>query len=164
MNPLQPQRLKPLLKHIFAVLVSIQFILSGALALTPEEQLSDPAAEARARALAAELRCLVCQNQALGDSDAPLARDMRQLIRQRITAGESDQQIIAWLRQRYGDFILLRPPLNATTMALWFATPAFLLIGIGIILYTRRRRHPFVMTSRHAAAGQTEHDQQQGNG
>ena len=84
-----------------------------AFAVQPDEMLKDPAAEARARKLSSELRCLVCQNESIDDSNAPLAKDLRLLVRERITAGDSDQQILDFLKQRYGDFVLLRPPLGA---------------------------------------------------
>ena len=113
----------------------------AAQALLPEERLADPAAEERARGLSAQLRCLVCQNQSIDDSDAPFARDMQMLIRQEISSGKSDDQIITFLRQRYGDYVLLNPPLTGMTVYLWAAPFAFLVIGvIGIVLVRRRRR------------------------
>jgi cytochrome c-type biogenesis protein CcmH len=110
-------------------------------AVQPDEVLADPALEARARALSAELRCMVCQNQAIDDSDAPLARDLRILLRERLSAGDTDDEVIAFLVARYGDFILLRPPVALNTALLWLAPPAVLLIGglVAVALFRRRR-------------------------
>jgi cytochrome c-type biogenesis protein CcmH len=110
-------------------------------AVLPDEKLADPALEARARGLSQELRCLVCQNQSIDDSNAPLARDLRVIVRERLTAGDSDEQVIAYLRRRYGDFVLLKPPVEPATYALWFGPPALLVIGgIGLLVLHRRRR------------------------
>lgn len=95
----------------------------------PAERLSDPAQEARARALSQQIRCVVCQNQSIDDSNADIARDMRTLVREHITKGESDEQILAYLHERYGDFILLSPPLRLGTMVLWFGPLALLATG-----------------------------------
>ncbi len=109
---------------------------------TPDEVLDDPALEERARALAKELRCLVCQNQSIDDSDADLARDLRQIVRERLLAGDSDDDIIAYVTARYGDFVLLRPPVKPSTWILWYGPPViFVIAGIGMLLYIRRRRH-----------------------
>ena len=99
-----------------------------ALAVEPDEVLADPTLEARARQLSAELRCLVCQNQSIDDSNAELAKDLRVLVRQRLEAGDSDQEVIDYLVSRYGEFVLLRPRLEIGTIALW-ATPFIVLIG-----------------------------------
>lgn len=99
-----------------------------AIAVQPGEQLKDPAQEARARKLSAELRCLVCQNQSIDDSDAELARDLRRLVRERISAGDSDSAIRQFLVARYGDFVLLRPPFSVSTVLLW-TLPALALIA-----------------------------------
>jgi cytochrome c-type biogenesis protein CcmH len=110
-------------------------------ATSPDELLADPAQEERARDLSKRLRCLVCQNQSIDDSDADLARDLRTLVRERIRAGDSDEEIIAFLTARYGDFILLRPPVTPATFGLWFGPAAVLVVaGLGIALYLRRRR------------------------
>jgi cytochrome c-type biogenesis protein CcmH len=105
--------------------------------------LANPAEEARARALSEQLRCMVCQNQSIDDSDAPLAHDLRVLLRERIAAGDSDRQVIDFLVARYGEFILLRPELNAHTWLLWATPPAVLIIG-GIVAFValRRRKRP----------------------
>src|SRR6266478_1704926 len=116
-------------------------ILSPAIALGPDEVLSDPALEARARVLSKELRCMVCQNQSIDDSQAPLARDLRVLVRERLQAGESDQQVISFLVARYGEFVLLRPRLSWHTALLWLGPAAVLLIGAcGVLLLARRGR------------------------
>lgn len=108
-------------------------------AVEPDEMLADPALEARARALSAELRCMVCQNQSIDDSDAPLARDLRILLRERLQAGDTDAEVTEFLVARYGDFILLRPRLKPETLILW-ATPVIVLIaGAGAIWFARRR-------------------------
>jgi cytochrome c-type biogenesis protein CcmH len=101
----------------------------GALAVTPDEKLDDPALEARARTLSAELRCMVCQNQSIDDSDAPLAHDLRVLLRERIAAGDSDEQVMDFLVARYGEFILLKPRLSAQTALLWAAPVVLLVLG-----------------------------------
>ncbi len=110
-----------------------------ALALSPDELLKDPAQEHRARAISAELRCLVCQNQSIDDSDAPLARDLRTLVREQIVAGKSDAEIMDFVVARYGDYVLLKPRLNAGTMLLW-ATPFLVLLIAGTALFLRRRK------------------------
>ena len=116
-------------------------ILSPAVALGPDEVLSDPALEARARSLSKELRCMVCQNQSIDDSDAPLAHDLRILVRERLQAGESDQQVINFLVARYGEFVLLRPRFSWHTALLWLAPAAVLLIGAcGVLVLARRYR------------------------
>ena len=105
----------------FALFVALALGSAPALAVQPDEVMKDPALEARARALSAELRCLVCQNQSIDDSDAPLARDIRVLIRSRIASGESNDAVRAYLVSRYGDFILLKPPFKPETMLLWLS-------------------------------------------
>ncbi|MFO0466203.1 MAG: cytochrome c-type biogenesis protein [bacterium] len=104
----------------------------------PSERLADPAKEAIAREIGRELRCLVCQNQSIEDSDAQLARDLRRLVRERVAAGEEPSAVIRFVHQRYGDFVLLRPPVTAATILLW-ATP-FLALGGGIAVILLRRR------------------------
>ncbi|HEX9466735.1 MAG TPA: cytochrome c-type biogenesis protein [Alphaproteobacteria bacterium] len=115
-------------------------VLAGpALAVLPSEMLPDPALEARARALSKEVRCQVCQNQNIDDSAAPLAADLRRLIRERLTAGDSDAQILDYLVKRYGEYILMRPPMEPATWPLWFG-PAALLVAAAISLAVIRRR------------------------
>ena len=111
-----------------------------ALAVLPDERLADPALEARARALSRELRCVVCQNESIDESNATLARDLRILVRQRLAAGDSDAEASAFLVARYGDFVLLRPPLRADTWLLWFGPFAVLALGAGITVLALRRR------------------------
>ncbi|MGE5147131.1 MAG: cytochrome c-type biogenesis protein [Candidatus Eiseniibacteriota bacterium] len=110
-------------------------------AVEPGEILKDPALEARARAISKSLRCLVCQNQSIDDSNADLAHDLRILVRQRLSAGDSDGEVVDYIVSRYGDFVLLKPPLNAETILLWFG-PALVLAGgaAGAWLYIRRQR------------------------
>ncbi len=112
----------------------------AAMAVLPDEVLDDPALEARARALSLGLRCLVCQNQSIDDSDAPLARDLRLLVRERLVEGDTDEEVMTFLVARYGDFILLRPPFNAATILLW-SIPAIALLGAaGLTVAHFRRR------------------------
>ena len=110
-------------------------------AVEPGEMLKDPVLEARARTLSKELRCMVCQNQSIDDSEAPLAHDLRVLVRERLTAGDSDAQVIDFLVARYGEFVLLKPPLSWHTAALWGLPPAILLLGVAaIVIVVGRRR------------------------
>ena len=117
--------------------------LSGAaaLAVLPDEILEDPALENRARLISRDLRCVVCQNQSIDDSDAQLARDLRHLVRERLVAGDSDTEVVDYVVSRYGDFVLLRPPVKPTTYLLW-AAPAILLVlgAAGVWILFRRRR------------------------
>lgn len=119
-------------------------LLAGPLtALGPDEILPDPALEARARALSRELRCLVCQTESIDDSNAELARDLRLLVRRRLLAGDSDAAVLAYIHERYGDYVLMRPPVTDRTLLLWFG-PFALLVGIGGWLLLRARRaRPF---------------------
>jgi cytochrome c-type biogenesis protein CcmH len=113
--------------------------LSSAHAVLPDEVMSDPAKEARARNLSRELRCMVCQNQSIDDSEAPLARDIRLLVRERIAAGDTDARVIDFLVARYGEFVLLKPRLEEKTLLLWLVPP-LVLLGGGIALWTQARR------------------------
>lgn len=119
-------------------------VVPPALAVQPDEVLSDPALEARARALSADLRCLVCRNQSIDDSNAELARDLRLLVRERLVAGDSDQQVLDYLVDRYGVYVLLDPPISNSTLILWYAP--VLLLGLGgvvvALVLIRRRAVP----------------------
>jgi cytochrome c-type biogenesis protein CcmH len=126
-----------------AALVGLWLLALGAAAgaVEPGERLADPALEARARALSQELRCLVCQNETIDESNAGLAHDLRVLLRERLQAGDSDQQVRQFLVSRYGQFVLLKPPVEPATYALWFGPPALLLLAAAaIVLQLRRRR------------------------
>src|SRR5277367_5885666 len=123
----------------FALLVLLALASAPVFALQPDEVMKDPALEARARALSAELRCLVCQNESIDDSEAPLARDIRILIRERIGKGESNDAVRAYLVSRYGDFILLKPPFKPETLLLWLSPVLTLGLGVSAALYARRR-------------------------
>lgn len=124
------------------LLLALAFAPCGpAGAVLPDEILDDPVLEARARDISAEIRCLVCQNESIDSSNADLARDLRILIRERLVAGDSDDEVRAFLVARYGDFVLLNPPLKPRTWLLWFGPAAVLLLGAaGVVLYFRRRR------------------------
>jgi cytochrome c-type biogenesis protein CcmH len=112
-----------------------------ALAVRPDEMLPDPGLEARARAVGEELRCLVCRNQSIEDSEADLAHDLRVLVRQRLKQGDSDDQVVAYVRSRYGDFVLLKPPVEPATYLLWFGPIVVLLLaGSGALIYLRKRK------------------------
>jgi cytochrome c-type biogenesis protein CcmH len=125
--------------HALALFLAL-FCTAQAWAVEPDEMLANPALEARARAISKELRCMVCQNESIDESQAPLAHDLRLLVRRRIMAGDSDAQVINFLVSRYGEFVLLRPPLSWHTAALWGASPALLLIGVLMIVLVERRR------------------------
>lgn len=111
-------------------------------AVTPNEVLADSALEARARQLSKELRCQVCQNQSIDDSNAPLAADLRRLVRERLVAGDSDLQLLSFMTERYGDYVLLRPPMKLSTYALWFGPAVIFMIGAGALAVHLRRRGP----------------------
>ena len=120
---------------ILAFLVAV----SPAFALTPDEQLRDPALEGRAREISAQLRCLVCQNQSIDDSEAPLAKDLRTLVREQLTAGKSDAQVMDYIVARYGQFVLLKPRFEPETLILW-GTPFAVLLIAGAAMILRRKR------------------------
>jgi cytochrome c-type biogenesis protein CcmH len=122
------------------VIVAAAMLGSPAHAVQPDEIMADPAKEARARELSRELRCMVCQNQSIDDSDAPLARDLRLLVRERIASGDSDSQVIDFLVARYGEFVLLKPRFTPHTLLLWLLPPLALLGGgFALWRYSRRR-------------------------
>ena len=122
-----------------AMLFLLALALPGHAALDPAEMLEDPAAEARARAISKELRCMVCQNQSIDDSDAELARDLRAVVRDRIRAGDSDEEVFDFVVARYGDFVLMTPPFTPATWLLWLAPGLVLIIGGGVALLVLRR-------------------------
>jgi cytochrome c-type biogenesis protein CcmH len=131
-------------RSLRAALLACLFLLSplAARAVQPDEIMADQRLEARARALSAQLRCMVCQNESIDESNADLARDLRLLVRERLAAGDSDDQIRSFLVQRYGDFILLKPPFKPETWLLWTAPFLILLAGGIFIVVARRRREP----------------------
>ena len=124
---------------ILSMVVLAALTAPAALAVQPDEIMGDPAKEARARDLSRELRCMVCQNQSIDDSEAPLARDLRLLVRERIAAGDSDTQVMDFLVARYGEFVLLKPRVNQHTLLLWLVPP-LALAGGGLALWLHNRR------------------------
>ena len=129
------------MKHLLACALAVTLTMGypAAHAVQPDEIMPDPAKEARARDLSRELRCMVCQNQSIDDSEAPLARDLRLLVRERIAAGDSDTQVMDFLVARYGEFVLLKPRFNLHTLLLWLLPP-LALAGGGLALWTYSRR------------------------
>jgi len=129
------------MRRLVIALVLAAIASNSSLAVQPEEMLKDPKLEARARELSRELRCMVCQNQSIDESEAPLARDLRLLVRERLTKGDTDQQVLDFLVVRYGEFVLLKPPLESRTIILWALPPVALLAGaVGLVFAMRRRR------------------------
>lgn len=127
--------------RLFLLVLLLAVATSPALAVNPNEMLQDPALEARARDIGSNLRCLVCQNQSIDESDADLARDLRVLVRDRLKNGDSNEQVVDYVVSRYGDFVLLNPPFKLKTYALWFGPAAILLFGVlAIAAFYRRRR------------------------
>jgi len=123
------------------IILALLALPPAAHAVDPGEVLKDPALEKRARAISKGLRCVVCQNQSIDDSDAQLARDLRILVRDRIVAGDSDQAVVDYVVSRYGDFVLLKPPGKAATLVLWFGPVVIALIGVmGLVLFFRRQK------------------------
>jgi cytochrome c-type biogenesis protein CcmH len=130
-------------RRLGAALVVLALCLGagGAFALSPDEMLANPALEKRARDISAGLRCLVCQNESIDDSNADLARDLRVLVRERLTAGDTDEQVVDFLVARYGEFVLLKPRLQLSTVLLWtFPIGVLVIGGVAILISTRRRR------------------------
>ncbi|MEL7253560.1 MAG: cytochrome c-type biogenesis protein [Pseudomonadota bacterium] len=116
------------------------FLAAPLWAVQPDEVLDDPVLEDRARALSEELRCLVCRNESIDESNAPLARDLRLLVRERLVAGDSDADVMAFVTDRYGEYVLLKPTLTGSNLILWLAGPAMLLLGLGLgVGYLRGR-------------------------
>ncbi len=130
-----------------ALALSLALLLSGAaLAVSPDELLDDPVLEQRARDISAGLRCLVCQNQSIDDSDADLAKDLRVLVRERLVAGDSDEAVRQYLVDRYGEYVLLNPRLNEHTLLLWIAAPLLLGVGLIVLVIVGRRPAPVPQT------------------
>jgi cytochrome c-type biogenesis protein CcmH len=128
-----------IMRSIFIAL-AILCAAAPAHAVTPDEMLSDPALEARAREISQHLRCVVCQNQSIDDSSAPLAHDLRILVRDRLSSGDSDTQALDYIVARYGNFVLLKPPMQLDTLFLWFGPLLFLLLaGYGLVRVVRRQ-------------------------
>jgi len=129
------------MRSLLRLLLTVFFLTTEVLALEPGEILNDPALEARARSISKNLRCLVCQNQSIDDSDAALAKDLRRMVRNQIVSGKSNEQIISDIVARYGDFVLLKPPINQKTLILWFSPVLILLAGgMSIYIYFRKRK------------------------
>ena len=128
------------MKRFLAILVACLLCGTEAYAVLPGEELSDAKLEARARHISQELRCVVCQNQTIDDSDAPLAHDLRVLVRERLASGDTDDEVKAYIVKRYGTFVLLRPPFQPDTLALWLGPLAVLLAaGLAASIYMRQR-------------------------
>ena len=126
--------------HIFGLTIILLSSFST-MAVNPDEVLDDPLLEKRARALSVNIRCLVCQNQSIDDSNADLARDLRILVRERLIAGDSDTEVLDYLISRYGDFVMLKPPFKGSTFILWLGPLfVFVLAVIGLVIYFRRRQ------------------------
>jgi cytochrome c-type biogenesis protein CcmH len=124
----------------FLLVLALMMAAAPAFAVNPDEVLSDPALETRARTLSSELRCMVCQNQSIDDSNADLAKDLRLLVRERITDGDSDEQVLNYIVSRYGEFVLLKPRVSMRTLLLWGA-PVLLILagGASLVVFARKR-------------------------
>ncbi|WP_196259198.1 cytochrome c-type biogenesis protein [Pelagibacterium limicola] len=130
-----------MIRRFLVLLVAVVLLAPvNGFAVQPDEVLDDPLLETRARAISHNLRCLVCQNQSIDDSDAELARDLRLLVRERLVAGDSDTDVINYIVARYGEFVLLRPVFALHTVLLWIAAPVFLLIGLVVVILGARRK------------------------
>ncbi len=126
--------------RLLLALLTALLLASPSLAVLPDEVLADAALEARARAISATLRCLVCQNESIDDSNADLAREIRLIVRERLVAGDTDEQVVQYLVDRYGEFVLLRPVFAPHTLILWTAAPLILIVGATAIVIGARRR------------------------
>ena len=136
-----------ILSSVLLTLTLCMLLASGARAVQPDEVLQDPVLEARARAISEGLRCLVCQNQSIDDSEAPLAKDLRLLVRERLKQGDSDQQVVDFIVARYGEFVLLKPKFTPHTVLLWLATPAVFAAALLLIWLAYRRRQSAAQAS-----------------
>ncbi len=139
------------MRRVFAYCGLLLLLTLPALAVEPDEILADPALEARAREISKELRCLVCRNESIDDSNAGLARDLRLLVRERLVAGDSDAEVMAFVVSRYGEFVLLRPLFSGANLLLWLAGPLMLLVVLVIGYVTIRRRRPATVKALSAA-------------
>jgi cytochrome c-type biogenesis protein CcmH len=151
-----------MMRRIGLIVLVVMLVLAPKIchAVQPDEIMSDAKQELRARALSQQLRCMVCQNQSIDDSDAPLARDLRLLVRERIAHGDSDAQVIDFLVARYGPFVLLKPPFNPHTLLLWLVPPLALAGGaIALVLYARRRGNEISAVSQNDAVGLSSEEQ-----
>jgi cytochrome c-type biogenesis protein CcmH len=127
------------MKPLAAILLALVMALPAA-AVQPDEVLPDPVLEERARDISAGLRCIVCRNESIDESNAELARDLRLLVRERLVEGDTDAEVVSYIVDRYGEYVLLRPPMTGSTIALWLAAPVLLLLGLGLsVAYIRRR-------------------------
>lgn len=151
-------RMAPILRALSAAVLLTLSLTMAAQAVEPDEILADVRLEERARGLSSELRCLVCQNQSIDDSSAPLARDLRLLVRDRLKAGDSDAQVRQFLVARYGDFVLLKPPFNAGTVLLWLAPLLILLAGLALV--ARHVRRPAVVVGGTAGSHRLDADEE----
>jgi len=134
------------MRRLAIAVLLLSAMLRPAFAVNPDEVLADPVLETRARAISAELRCMVCQNQSIDDSNAELAKDLRVLVRERIVAGDSDQQVLDYIVSRYGEFVLLKPPFAINTILLW-GMPVFLLLIGGAVVFRQATRRSAVQAS-----------------
>jgi len=141
-----------------AILAALLLLATASIAHTvePSEMLADPALEARARAISQEIRCVVCQNQSIDDSAADLAADLRRIVRERLVAGDSDDQVRNYLVARYGDFVLLKPPMKPKTWLLWYGPPAIFLLALAAIIVYFRRRRGVVLAPKPLSADEAE--------
>ncbi|MDE2445485.1 MAG: cytochrome c-type biogenesis protein CcmH [Alphaproteobacteria bacterium] len=131
------------IKLCVAGVVAILVLANVAFAVLPDEMLKDPNLEARARVISQDLRCLVCQNQSIDDSNAPLAKDLRIIVRERLTAGDTNEQVFAYVVARYGNYVLLKPPLQTDTLVLWLMPFALLIVALGTVAFYLRKRPQF---------------------
>lgn len=128
------------IRHLTMTAVALSLIATQSFAVLPEEILADPALEVRARVISQDLRCLVCQNQSIDDSNAPLAKDLRVIVRERLTAGDTNEKVFDYVVSRYGNYVLLKPPLQADTYLLWASPFIMLVIALSVaFIYLRRR-------------------------
>ncbi len=134
-------------RSMLAIFALIVFTTSAAFAVTPDEVLADPALEARAREISQALRCVVCQNQSIDDSNAPLAKDLRVLVRERLKSGDSNDQAVTYIVARYGNFVLLKPPMQGNTIFLWFGPAILLVLAVVGLLRTLKSQQSLPQTA-----------------